>query len=136
MGRGDEQRREVPVRGDRFDRRAGSLFEAAMADEDDATTALRDEMLSLLADLVATGLTDRQRQIVELYFSDGCTQAEIGERLGATRALCGQVLLRTDIVPEDERRRVRHEYDREDDLHRWVPAPVALELVQRWGGPR
>ena len=58
------------------------------------------------------------------------------EAVMATRALCGQVLLRTDIVPEDERRRVRDEFDREDDLHRWVPAPVALELVQRWGGPR
>ena len=54
------------------------------------------------------------------------------EAVMATRALCGQVLLRTDIVPETERRRIREAYDREDDLHRWVPAPLADELVTHW----
>lgn len=94
MAEGDEARRELPVSGDRFDRRAGSLFDAAMADDDldDDRRALRDEMLSLLATLVATGLTERQRQIVELYFTDGCTQAEIGERLGISQQVVSRQL--------------------------------------------
>jgi len=89
----DDGRREVPVSADRFDRRAGSLFDAAMEVElDDGTAALRDEMLALLAELVATRLTDRQRQIVELYFTDGCTQAEIGERLGISQQVVSRQL--------------------------------------------
>lgn len=94
MAAGDEGRRELPVSGDRFDRRAGSLFDAAMADDDldDDRRALRDEMLSLLATLVATGLTERQRQIVELYFTDGCTQAEIGARLGISQQVVSRQL--------------------------------------------
>lgn len=87
-----EGRREVPVRGDRFDRRAGSLFDAAMADDDDGTRAVRDEMLALLADLVATGLTERQRRIVELYFTDGCTQAEIARHLGISQQVVSRQL--------------------------------------------
>lgn len=94
MAEGEDARRELPVSGDRFDRRAGSLFDAAMADDDldDDRRALRDEMLSLLATLVATGLTERQRQIVELYFTDGCTQAEIGERLGISQQVVSRQL--------------------------------------------
>ena len=94
MAEGDDARRELPVSGDRFDRRAGSLFDATMADDDldDDRRALRDEMLSLLATLVATGLTERQRQIVELYFTDGCTQAEIGERLGISQQVVSRQL--------------------------------------------
>lgn len=94
MAEGDDARRELPVSGDRFDRRAGSLFDAAMADDDldDDRRALRDEMLSLLATLVATGLTERQRQIVELYFTDGCTQAEIGDRLGISQQVVSRQL--------------------------------------------
>jgi RNA polymerase sigma factor (sigma-70 family) len=94
MAEGDEGRRELPVSGDRFDRRAGSLFDAAMDDDgvDDDRRRLREEMLGLLADLVATGLTERQRQIVGLYFTDGCTQAEIGERLGITQQVVSRQL--------------------------------------------
>ena len=81
--------------GDRFDRRAGSLFDAAMAADDgldDDTRAVRDEMLALLAELVATGLTERQREIVELYFTDGCTQAQIAERLGISQQVVSRQL--------------------------------------------
>jgi RNA polymerase sigma factor (sigma-70 family) len=103
MAEGDDARRELPVSGDRFDRRAGSLFDAAMADDDldDDRRALRDEMLSLLATLVATGLTERQRQIVELYFTDGCTQAEIGERLGISQQVVSRQLF--GVVREGKR---------------------------------
>jgi hypothetical protein len=51
------------------------------------------------------------------------------EAVMATRALCDQVLLRTDIVPEAERRRIRADFDRgHDDLHRWVPATTVAAL--------
>lgn len=94
MAEGDEARRELPVSGDRFDRRAGSLFDSAMAadDVDPDAAALRDEMLALLGELVSTQLTERQRQIVELYFTDGCTQAEIGARLGISQQVVSRQL--------------------------------------------
>lgn len=92
MAHGEESRREIPVSGDRFDRRAGSLFDSTMDDVGDADTAVRDEMLALLGRLVATGLTARQRQIVGLYFTEGRTQAEIGQMLGISQQVVSRQL--------------------------------------------
>ena len=44
--------------------------------------AARAEALAGLAELVRTSLTARQRQIVEAYFYEGRTQAEIATELG------------------------------------------------------
>ena len=135
LERGDERqepatatppRREVLVRGEVFDRRAGSLFETTFGDgcdADDATTA-RDEMLELLRELVATKLTDRQRQIVELFYTDGLTQAEIAARLGITQQVVSKQLF--GVLRDGRRiggaiRRLRQLCDEHGiDPERWV----------------
>jgi RNA polymerase sigma factor (sigma-70 family) len=92
---GADARREILVRGEVFDRRAGTLFEsfADPADDlDDDAAGVRAEMLALLAQLVATALTPRQREIVELYFTDGLTQAEIAGRLGISQQVVSKQL--------------------------------------------
>lgn len=87
-------RREVLVSGDRFDLRQGSLFDPFVAEDarDEETAAVRDEMLDLFRELVATALTPRQREIVELAFVDGLTQAEIAARLGISQQVVSKSL--------------------------------------------
>ena len=86
-------RREVLVRGEVFDRRSGSLFESTFAaDDDEDAAAVREEMFALLRELVATKLTARQREIVELSYTDGLTQAEIAARLGITQQVVSKQL--------------------------------------------
>ena len=70
--------------------------------------------------------TDQTRHLLREFVRTGTKD----EAVMATRALCGQMLLRTDIVPEAERRSVRTHYDRgQDDLHRWVPCSVVAQLL-------
>ena len=70
--------------------------------------------------------TEETRHLLREFVRTGTKD----EAVMATRALCGQMLLRTDIVPEAERRRVRTQYDRgQDDLHRWVPCAVVAQLL-------
>jgi RNA polymerase sigma factor (sigma-70 family) len=86
-------RREVLVSGERFDLRPSSLFDPfdpAPLDEEKA--AVRDEMLDLLLELVATALTPRQREIVELSFVEGLTQSEIATRLGISQQVVSKSL--------------------------------------------
>ena len=61
-------------------------------DEDPSRAAVRDEMLELLRELVATRLTARQREIVEMYFTDGLTQAEIAAKLGIAQQVVSKQL--------------------------------------------
>ena len=84
-------RRELLVRGEELDRRPGSLFEAFSAGPDELDER-RDEMLELLRELVATKLTARQREIVELSFLDGLSQAEVAARLGITQQVVSKQL--------------------------------------------
>ena len=93
-----QRRREVLVRGEVFDRRAGSILPPspdergwAPGDADDGVD-LRAEMLDLLRELVATALTERQRQIVDLYFTEGRSQAEIAAELGITQQVVSKQL--------------------------------------------
>lgn len=86
-------RHEVLVSGERFDARAGSLFDPfGVVDVDEATATLRDEMLELLRQLVATALTPRQREIVELSFVDGLSQSQIAARLGISQQVVSKSL--------------------------------------------
>ena len=87
-------RRELLVRGEVFDRRAGSLFDSLVsADVDDAAAAEeREELFALLRELVATGLTARQREIVDLFYRDGLSQGEIAARLGITQQVVSKQL--------------------------------------------
>ena len=75
--------------GEVFDRRAGSLFDAVDGDDDDAA---REELFSLLRQLVATGLTERQRQIVDLAYGEQLSQVEIAERLGISQQVVSKQL--------------------------------------------
>ena len=83
------QRRELLVSDDVFDRRAATLFDAVA---DDPLDEVREEMYELLRQLVATGLTERQRQLVELAFTEQLTQAEIAERLGISQQVVSKQL--------------------------------------------
>jgi RNA polymerase sigma factor (sigma-70 family) len=85
----DKQRRELLVSGEVFDRRARSLFDALV---DDPLDGARAEMFDLLHQLVATGLTERQRQIVHLTFDEQLTQAEVAERLGISQQVVSKQL--------------------------------------------
>ena len=68
------------------------FFDEYADDEDPARAAVRDEMLDLLRVLVETRLTARQREIVELYFTDGLTQAEIAAQLGIAQQVVSKQL--------------------------------------------
>ena len=46
---------------------------------------MRRQVLDELGQVIRTRLTDRQRQIVELYFFDGATQEAIAEALGISQ---------------------------------------------------
>lgn len=85
----DKQRRELLVSGEVFDRRARSLFDA-VGDEDEDEA--REEMFALLRELVATGLTERQRQIVQLTYDEQLTQAEVAARLGISQQVVSKQL--------------------------------------------
>ena len=118
-------RREVLVSGERFDAREGSLFDPFSAAEvDEPTAALREEMLQLLRELVATGLTPRQREIVELSFVEGLSQAEVAARLGITQQVVSKSLF--GVVRNGRRiggamRRLRQLCDDNGiDPERWV----------------
>ena len=88
-------RRELLVSGEVFDRRAGSLFDSLVSpDVDDAHVAdEREELFALLRELVATGLTARQREIVDLFYRDGLSQGEIATRLGITHQVVSKPLV-------------------------------------------
>lgn len=61
-------------------------------DDDPSRAAVRDEMLDLLRQLVETRLTARQREMVELYFTDGLTQSEIAAKLGIAQQVVSKQL--------------------------------------------
>jgi RNA polymerase sigma factor (sigma-70 family) len=78
---------EIPVPPEVFDAHEGSVFEF-VAEADPAADGsgrarerLRRQAAQELRRLVATSLTERQREIVELYFYLGRTQAEIAAEL-------------------------------------------------------
>lgn len=85
----DRHRREILVRGELFDRRPRSLLDAVAATEEDEA---REELFALLRELVATGLTERQRQIVDLTYGEQLTQAEVAARLGISQQVVSKQL--------------------------------------------
>lgn len=67
------------------------LFDAP-GDEDDTRAAARAEALAGLAEVVRTCLTQKQRQLVEAYFYEGITQAEIADRFGISQQVVSRQL--------------------------------------------
>lgn len=84
----ETRRRELLVSGEVFDRRAQSLFDAFDEERDE----VREELFAILRELVATGLTERQRQIVDLIYGEQLTQAEAAERLGISQQVVSKQL--------------------------------------------
>jgi RNA polymerase sigma factor (sigma-70 family) len=78
---------EIPVPPEVFDAHEGSVFEfiaegdPAPDGSGSARERLRRQAAQELRRLVSTSLTERQREIVELYFYLGRTQAEIAAEL-------------------------------------------------------
>ena len=117
----DERRRERLVEGDVFDRRVGSLFDAFA---DDPLDEAREELFALLRQIVATGLTERQREIVHLTYDEQLTQAEVAARLGVSQQVVSKALF--GVVRDGKRiggaiRRLRQLCEEHGiDPDRWV----------------
>ena len=119
-------RRELLVSGEVFDRRAGSLFDSLVSPgvEDEVAVEEREELFALLRQLVATGLTARQREIVDLFYRDGLSQGEIAARLGITQQVVSKQLF--GVVRDGRRiggaiRRLRQLCEEHGiDPERWV----------------
>ena len=78
---------EVPVPPEVFDLAAAVPLLPEAADEGDAEAmaAARAAVVEQVAIIVASTLTDRQRRIVELYFYDGRSQADVAAELGISQ---------------------------------------------------
>ena len=78
---------EVPVPPEVFDLAAAGPLLPEMTDEGDAEVmaAARAAVVEQVAVIVANTLTDRQRRIVELYFYDGRSQADVAAELGISQ---------------------------------------------------
>ena len=86
---------ELPFDPGDLDALPADLLDAPADDEgevDPARAAARREAIESIAELVRTGLTDKQRAIVERYFYDGRTQQEIAAELGVSQQVVSRQL--------------------------------------------
>jgi len=68
------------------------VLDAPAEPRDPAAERARREVLAGIAEIVRSGLTDKQRRIVELYFYDGRTQVEIAAELGISQQVVSRQL--------------------------------------------
>ncbi len=96
MGEDDERYREVAVDPEILERLADDA--AAWAPESgcpkpgDAAEGEREAAIGILALIIETRLTERQREVVDLYFYRGKTQAEIAVILGISQQVVSKQL--------------------------------------------
>lgn len=85
---------ELPFDPGDMDALPGDLLDAPDDEHepDPARVAARREALTGIAELVRTGLTPKQRVIVERYFYDGRTQQEIAAELGVSQQVVSRQL--------------------------------------------
>lgn len=86
---------EVPVPPEYFDQLTTEdyLWYRAPADEStEARRVKRQKVLKQIRQIIATELTRRQTQCVQLYFYEGKTQEEIGAILGISHRVVSQHL--------------------------------------------
>lgn len=89
---------DAPVDGD-----AGTTFGATLAEDDDS-----DRVIDRIAlQRALAGLSRRERLVLKWRFVDGCTQAEIGRRLGVSQMQVSRILRRSldrarDALTDDE----------------------------------
>src|SRR5688572_16186443 len=83
----DDQFWELPFDPADLDAIPRDFFEQAEPESPEAPERQRARraVLRELSELVHTRLTDRQRQLIELYFYDGRTQEEIAAKLGVSQ---------------------------------------------------
>ena len=68
------------------------VLDAASSTLDPEQARARAEALAGIAEIVRSGLTDKQRQIVERYFYEGRTQQEIAADLGISQQVVSRQL--------------------------------------------
>jgi DNA-directed RNA polymerase specialized sigma24 family protein len=85
---------ELPFDPGDMDAFPGDLLDAPEddAEPDPTRDAARREAIAGIAELVRTGLTSKQRRIVELYFYEGRTQQEIAGELGVSQQVVSRQL--------------------------------------------
>lgn len=89
MPRRDHTYWEIPVDPDVLAR-----FPAAEAEppRDPEKQRMLDEAVAQLRTIIESGLTPRQREIVQAYFFDGRTEAEIAQQLGIAQQVVSRHL--------------------------------------------
>ena len=75
-----------------FDALPGDLLDAPEPELDPARAEARRDALAAIAELVHSGLTAKQREIVQLYFYDGRSQVEIAAALGISQQVVSRQL--------------------------------------------
>lgn len=83
---------ELPFDPGDLDALPAGLVDAPDDDLPLVDAAARREALEAIAQLVRTGLTAKQREIVQLYFYEGRSQVEIAERLGISQQVVSRQL--------------------------------------------
>jgi len=83
---------ELPFDPGDIDALPGDLLDAPADEPDPDKVAARREVLAGLAEVVRTGLTDKQRRIVELYFYEGRTQQDVAAELGVSQQVVSRQL--------------------------------------------
>ena len=83
---------ELPFDPGDLDALPEELVDAPERDEDPARAVARAEAIASIAEIVRTGLTAKQRVIVERYFYDGRTQQEIAAEIGISQQVVSRQL--------------------------------------------
>src|SRR3954463_5656329 len=85
---------ELPFDPGDLDALPGDLLDAPdeACDPDPERLRARAEAIAAIAEIVRTGLTDKQRRIVELYFYDERSQVEIAAELGISQQVVSRQL--------------------------------------------
>jgi DNA-directed RNA polymerase specialized sigma24 family protein len=83
---------ELPFDPGDLDALPAGLVDAPDDDLAPVDAAARREALQASAELVRTGLTAKQREIVQLYFYEGRSQVDIADRLGISQQVVSRQL--------------------------------------------
>jgi DNA-directed RNA polymerase specialized sigma24 family protein len=83
---------ELPFDPGDLDALPAGLVDAPDDDLAPVDAAARREALQAIAELVRTGLTAKQREIVQLYFYEGRSQVDIADRLGISQQVVSRQL--------------------------------------------
>lgn len=83
---------ELPFDPGDLDALPEGLVDAPSEPRDPETERARKAALEAIAELVRTGLTTKQRELVQLYFYEDLSQVEIASRLGISQQVVSRQL--------------------------------------------